>query len=212
MLSELPPGTGAFRWSFPARNRIMAGLARMTVVVEAADPSRQLITAEFARDLGRDGGRGARAGSRPAWPPGTNGLLRDGAVLVTGAEDVLDELFGVGAAARPAPARRAAPADPGARARRCSRPWRPGAGWTRSWRRRASRARGEARALGRLEAGGHIVRGGLGGWERRDVPGRAGRSAVGAYSHPPMASPPTPRACCRSPARIPAAAPGSRPT
>ena len=35
MLSELPPGTHPFRWSFPARNRIMAGLARMTVVVEA---------------------------------------------------------------------------------------------------------------------------------------------------------------------------------
>ena len=40
ILSELPPGTQPYRWSFPARNRIMAGLARMTVVVEAADPSR----------------------------------------------------------------------------------------------------------------------------------------------------------------------------
>ena len=53
VLSELPPGTQPFRWSFPARNRIMAGLARMTVVVEAADPSGSLITTDFARDLGR---------------------------------------------------------------------------------------------------------------------------------------------------------------
>ena len=36
VLSELPPGTGAWRWTFPARNRIMAALAGMTVVVEAA--------------------------------------------------------------------------------------------------------------------------------------------------------------------------------
>ena len=53
VLSELPPGTEPYRWSFPARNRIMAGLARMTLVVEAADPSGSLITAEFAKDLGR---------------------------------------------------------------------------------------------------------------------------------------------------------------
>ena len=97
MLSELPPGTQPLRWSFPARNRIMAGLARMTVVVEAADPSGSLITSDFARDLGRCvaavPGQVTSTVAR-----GTNGLLRDGAVPVTGTEDVLDELFGVGCA------------------------------------------------------------------------------------------------------------------
>src|SRR5690606_14505608 len=39
VLSEFPPGTPIFRWSFPARNRIMAALADLTIVVEAASPS-----------------------------------------------------------------------------------------------------------------------------------------------------------------------------
>jgi len=64
--------------------------------VEAADPSGSLITAEFARDIGRGvGAVPGRVTSRFA--AGTNGLLRDGAVPVTGVHDVLDELFGVGA-------------------------------------------------------------------------------------------------------------------
>ena len=56
VLSELPPGAGAWRWTFPARNRIMAALAGMTVVVEAAEASGSLITADLAADLGRDVG------------------------------------------------------------------------------------------------------------------------------------------------------------
>ena len=95
VLSELPPGTEPYRWSFPARNRIMAGLARMTLVVEAADPSGSLITAEFAKDLGRCvaavPGRITSSVAR-----GTNNLLKDGATPISGTEDVLDELFGVG--------------------------------------------------------------------------------------------------------------------
>ena len=54
VLSELPPGTGAWRWTFPARNRIMAAIAGMTVVVEGARRSGSLITADLAADLGRD--------------------------------------------------------------------------------------------------------------------------------------------------------------
>jgi DNA processing protein len=97
VLSELPAGQRAFRWSFPARNRLMAGLAAMTVVVEAAQPSGSLITAEFAEDLGRAvGAVPGRATSRLA--AGSNGLLADGAKLVAGPGDVLDELYGVGAA------------------------------------------------------------------------------------------------------------------
>ena len=103
VLSELPPGQRAFRWSFPARNRLMASLAAMTVVVEAAQPSGSLITAEFAQDLGRAvGAVPGRVTSRFA--AGSNGLLRDGARFVTGAEDILDELLGAGAvAAAPRP-------------------------------------------------------------------------------------------------------------
>ena len=52
VVSELPPGAGAWRWTFPARNRIMAALAGMTVVVEAAERSGSLITADLAADLG----------------------------------------------------------------------------------------------------------------------------------------------------------------
>src|SRR5260221_710522 len=50
-LSELPPGSGAWRWTFPARNRIMAALSGMTVVLEAAERPRSPISAELAADL-----------------------------------------------------------------------------------------------------------------------------------------------------------------
>jgi DNA processing protein len=94
--SELPPGSTPFRWSFPARNRIMAALAEMTVVVEAAESSGSLITARFAEDLGRDvGAVPGRATSRVA--AGSNRLLREGAAVVRSTEDVLDDVFGVGA-------------------------------------------------------------------------------------------------------------------
>ena len=66
----------------------------MTVVVEAAQPSGSLITSDFARDLGRSvAAVPGRVTSRYAH--GTNALLRDGAVPITGTGDVLDELFGV---------------------------------------------------------------------------------------------------------------------
>jgi DNA processing protein len=96
VLSELPPGTGAFRWTFPARNRIMAALGAMTVVVEAAERSGSLITVGFAQDLGR--AVGAVPGPVNSWlSDGANALLADGAVVIRGAEDVLDRLLGPGA-------------------------------------------------------------------------------------------------------------------
>jgi DNA processing protein len=99
LVSELPPGTRPFRWSFPARNRIMAGLAAMSVVVEAAERSGSLITAEFAEDLGRE--VGAMPGPVNArLSEGSNRLLRDGAIVIRGPGDVLDELFGAGASER----------------------------------------------------------------------------------------------------------------
>ncbi len=96
VLSELPPGAAPWRWTFPARNRIMAALAGMTVVVEAAARSGSLITADLAADIGRD--LGAVPGpvtSRAS--AGPNNLLAGGACVVRDAQDVLDAMLGVGA-------------------------------------------------------------------------------------------------------------------
>ena len=53
VVSEMPPGFGGHRWCFPARNRIIAALSTLTIVVEAATRSGSLITADLATDLGR---------------------------------------------------------------------------------------------------------------------------------------------------------------
>jgi DNA processing protein len=96
VISELPPGAAPWRWTFPARNRIMAALSGMTVVVEAATRSGSLITTDLAADLGRD--LGAVPGpvtSRAS--AGPNGLLAGGACVVRDAQDVLDAMLGPGA-------------------------------------------------------------------------------------------------------------------
>jgi DNA processing protein len=88
VVSELPPGATPWRWTFPARNRIIAGLAGMTVVVEAAARSGSLVTARLAREAGRE--LGAVPG--PVTTPlssGPNQLLCDGAHVVRNATDVL---------------------------------------------------------------------------------------------------------------------------
>jgi DNA processing protein len=164
VLSELPPGTQPFRWSFPARNRIMAGLARMTVVVEAADPSGSLITTDFARDLGRSvAAVPGRVTSHVA--RGTNGLLKDGAVPITEAEDVLDELFGAGM--RRVPATRAGPPEPDDVCLRRVLEAAERMGSVAEIAEAAKLTSAETRAaLGRLEAEGYLVRRDLGGWER----------------------------------------------
>jgi DNA processing protein len=109
VVSEFPPGAAPWRWTFPARNRIMAALTGMTVVVEAARRSGSLITADLATDLGRD--LGAVPGpvtSRAS--AGPNALLAGGACVVRDAQDVLDAMLGPGARA----VDRAGPAlDPG---------------------------------------------------------------------------------------------------
>lgn len=101
VISELPPGTTPLRWQFPARNRIMAALSRMTVVVEAAIRSGSLITAEMAGDAGREVGAvpGQVTVSAAA---GTNELLASGAALIRDGRDVIDRVIGLGA--MPAPA------------------------------------------------------------------------------------------------------------
>jgi DNA processing protein len=90
-LSEQPMGAVPRARHFPARNRIIAGLARAVVVVEAAARSGSLITARTALDQGRDvlAVPGHPFDARAA---GCNALIRDGAPLVRGAEDVLETL------------------------------------------------------------------------------------------------------------------------
>ncbi|MGJ4802710.1 DNA-processing protein DprA [Luteimonas sp. SDU82] len=81
VLSEHPPGTGARREHFPARNRIIAGLALGTLVVEAAQRSGALITARLAAEAGRE--VFALPGSiRNPMARGCHRLLREGATLV----------------------------------------------------------------------------------------------------------------------------------
>ncbi|MGZ6694640.1 MAG: DNA-processing protein DprA [Solirubrobacteraceae bacterium] len=102
VVSELPPGSAPLRWGFPARNRIIAALASMTIVVEAAERSGSLITAEVAADIGRE--VGAVPGAVTSWrAAGANALLRDGATLIRDARDVLDSVPGDGAEAVAAP-------------------------------------------------------------------------------------------------------------
>jgi DNA processing protein len=95
LVSELPPGTHAWRWTFPARNRIIAGLAAMTIVVEAGERSGALLTAGFARSLGRPVGAVPGRITSPL-SRGPNALLAAGASVVRSPQDVLDHLFGVG--------------------------------------------------------------------------------------------------------------------
>jgi DNA processing protein len=96
VLSELPPGTTPRRWTFPARNRIMAALGAMTVVVEGRERSGSLITANLAAEGGREvGAVPGRVGAATA--AGPNALLHQGAHVVRGGEDVLDVLWGIGA-------------------------------------------------------------------------------------------------------------------
>jgi len=92
LLSEYPPGTSPLPSHFPVRNRIIAGMSAGVVVVEAARRSGSLITARLANDFGRD--VFAVPGSvRSESSEGCHALLRDGAILCRGAEDVLTELF-----------------------------------------------------------------------------------------------------------------------
>jgi DNA processing protein len=100
IVSEYAPGVEPAPWRFPARNRIVAGLARATVVVEARERSGALITADFALEQGRE--VFAVPGEiTSALSAGTNALLGLGATPYTSPQDVLDVL-GLEAPAPPA--------------------------------------------------------------------------------------------------------------
>lgn len=93
LVSELPMGTGALPQHFPKRNRIVAGLARGVLVVEAAKQSGSLITARLAGESGRE--VFAIPGSiHSPLSRGCHALIRQGAKLVETAADITDELGG----------------------------------------------------------------------------------------------------------------------
>ncbi|MDQ3573104.1 MAG: DNA-protecting protein DprA, partial [Actinomycetota bacterium] len=95
VISEYPSGTVPEPHHFPARNRIMAALAKLTVVVEGTYKSGTQITSRRAQDLGRD--LGAVPG--PVTSPLSelpNELINSGATMVRGAQDLLDAMLGVG--------------------------------------------------------------------------------------------------------------------
>jgi DNA processing protein len=116
VISELVPGTRPQQWFFPLRNRIISGLSRAVVVIEASEKSGSLITARCALDQGREvlavPGNVLSGKSR-----GAHALLRDGAKIVESADDILEELgmavTGIRAAgAGPGPAAGAPGRDP----------------------------------------------------------------------------------------------------
>jgi DNA processing protein len=91
VVSEYPPGTPAEPFRFPARNRIVAALAAAVVVVEGAEGSGSMITADHALEMGRDVLAVPGAVTGPlSWV--TNALIREGAGLIRGPEDLLADL------------------------------------------------------------------------------------------------------------------------
>ena len=165
IVSELVPGTPPLPQFFPQRNRIISGLSRAVVIVEAGERSGSLITARCALEQGRDvlavPGNVLSGRNR-----GGHALLRDGARIVESADDILEEIAdGVGSAAV-------------ARRRPTARVRRPGAGVPAAGRTlrsgrdfRAIRASARARLLPRLfelELQGLVRRAGGGRFVRFD--------------------------------------------
>ncbi|MCL2191774.1 MAG: DNA-processing protein DprA [Treponema sp.] len=97
LISEYPPGTSPRRWNFPARNRIISGLCRGVLIIEAPEKSGALITARFALEQNRElwvasvGVKDEAMFDRR----GTQRLAEDGAEIVYSASDIL-EMWNVG--------------------------------------------------------------------------------------------------------------------
>lgn len=102
-ISEMGVDASVRKWSFIARNRVIAALAELTIVVQGKSRSGALSTARLAREVG------CRLGAVPGsvllpQSEGPHSLLRDGAVLIRDPQDVLDAVFGAGARAAADPA------------------------------------------------------------------------------------------------------------
>lgn len=89
IISEYPPGTEPLAGHFPGRNRLISALSAGVLVVEAATGSGSLITVEFALEQGREV-FAVPGNPLAATSTGTNQLLKDGARLVTEAQDIID--------------------------------------------------------------------------------------------------------------------------
>jgi DNA processing protein len=108
VISEYPPRTAPLKFHFPMRNRLISGLSRAVVIVEASEQSGSLITAACALEQGREvmavPGNVLSGRNR-----GAHALIRDGAKIVECADDIVEEL-GLAAAVGPRPAGPAGPA------------------------------------------------------------------------------------------------------
>lgn len=91
LLSEFEPKTGAAEWTFPTRNRLMAGLCRALLVIEAEEKSGTLITARLATEYNRDV-LTVPGSIFSASSVGANNLIRQGATPITSAADILQAL------------------------------------------------------------------------------------------------------------------------
>jgi DNA processing protein len=95
VVSEYPPGTPPLAFHFPMRNRLISGLSRAVVVVEANEKSGSLITAACALEQGRDvmAVPGSVLSGRNR---GAHALIRDGAKIVENADDIVEEIGWIG--------------------------------------------------------------------------------------------------------------------
>jgi DNA processing protein len=100
LLTEAPMGMEPMAGMFPARNRLISGLSRGVVIIEAAERSGALITASHAAEQGKPVFAVPGPMDSPA-SAGTHQLLRKGAILIRGVEDILEELEGIAAATAP---------------------------------------------------------------------------------------------------------------
>ncbi len=103
IVSEYPPGAPPLTWRFPLRNRVISGLSRAVLVVQAGEKSGSLITARAALEQGRDV-LAVPGGIASGCHRGCHGLIKDGARLVETVEDILDEIGWT----RPGPTRESA--------------------------------------------------------------------------------------------------------
>ncbi|MGH2905302.1 MAG: DNA-processing protein DprA [Solirubrobacterales bacterium] len=100
VISENPPGTQAKRWAFAARNRIIAGIARLTVIVEGTMTSGARYTVDFAHQMNHEVGAVPGPVTSPLSAKPNDMLARQEALLVRGVDDVLDH-FGFCGELRP---------------------------------------------------------------------------------------------------------------